>query len=183
MNLKNYSDIKLIELMKGKRKSRDEAFKEIYLRYSRLIHGFINTYIKDSDAAEDIFQDTFIKFFDIAQKKEIRNIQAYLLTSSKNLCLNYLRGRKSNIEINEAILSENNDIVEKNEMLELILSSLDLLDDIYKQCFILREFEGLSYNEIGEKLDISGDNAKVRTLRAKRKIIEILQPYLKDLSK
>lgn len=183
MNLKNYSDIKLIELMKGNRKSRDEAFKEIYLRYSRLIHGFISTYIKDSDAAEDIFQDTFIKFFDVAQKKEIQNIQAYLLTLSKNLCLNYIRTKKRNIEIDESMLCENDDKIGKNEMIELILSSMDLLEPLYKECFMMREFEGLSYNEIGEKLGITADNAKVRTLRAKRKIIEILQPYLKDLSK
>jgi RNA polymerase sigma-70 factor (ECF subfamily) len=184
MNLKNYEDIELLEMLRGKIKLRDEAFKEIYSRYSKLIHGFIFSYIKDSDIVEDIFQDIFIKFFDYAQKYDIKNIQSFLIVSSKNLCINHLRNKKHNIEINDDILSTDDlDRIEKNELIDLILTTLDLLDSDYKQCFMMREFEGLSYAEIGKLLGITADNAKVRNLRAKRKVIELLQPYLKDLSK
>ncbi len=184
MKLKNYSDIELLELLRGDKKLRDEAFNEIYTRYSRIIHGYIYSLIKDSDVVEDVFQETFVKFYDYALKYEIKNIQAFLLLSSKNRCLNYFKNKKHNIEIREDILSENNiDEIEKNELMELIISSLDLLDDIYRECFTMREFEGLTYSEIADRLGITTENAKVRSLRAKRKIIELLQPYLKDLSK
>jgi RNA polymerase sigma factor (sigma-70 family) len=184
MNLKNYDDIELLEMLKANKKLRDEAFKEIYSRYSRLVHGFIYSYIRHSETVEDIFQDTFIRFFDYAQKTDIKNIQAYLLTMSKNMCLNYLKSKRQSIEITDAILgSDYNDKIENNELIDLILTSLDTLDYDYKQCFMMREFEGLSYAEIGQQIGITSDNAKVRTLRAKRKVIELLQPYLKDLSK
>jgi DNA-directed RNA polymerase specialized sigma24 family protein len=46
----------------------------------------------------------------------------------------------------------------------------------------MKEFEGLSYNEIAVIQNINYDNAKRRYLRAKEKLINVLNPYIKELS-
>lgn len=184
MNMQNYNDSELLEILRNGERTSRQAFEELYKRYSRIIHAYIFTLVKDKTACEDIFQDIFIKFYNYALKNEIKNIQGFLISSSRNQCLNYIRNKRKTVEIDEDSLIEYEyNILEKNELIELILSSLELLDDIYKNCFIMRELDGMSYMEIGNVLGITTDNAKVRTLRARRKIIELLQPYLKDLSK
>jgi RNA polymerase sigma-70 factor (ECF subfamily) len=64
----------------------------------------------------------------------------------------------------------------------MITRSLDLLDDEYREAFILREYSGLSYKELAEVTGISVANAKSRVFRAKERIKHILKPVLKDLS-
>ena len=67
-------------------------------------------------------------------------------------------------------------------MFSLIVQSLQLLDEKQRTAFVLREFEGLPYEEIAKICDTSLSNAKSRVFRAHKKLIEILQPYLKDLA-
>ncbi|MBI3258157.1 MAG: RNA polymerase sigma factor [Ignavibacteriae bacterium] len=70
---------------------------------------------------------------------------------------------------------------EQKELLDLIARSLELLSFEYREIFILREYDGLSYEEIAEVTGTTVTNAKTRAFRAKQKVKEILQPYLKDL--
>jgi RNA polymerase sigma-70 factor (ECF subfamily) len=57
---------------------------------------------------------------------------------------------------------------------------MELLEFEYKEAFILREYDGLPYNEIAEITGTTITNAKSRVFRAKQKIKEILQPYLQE---
>jgi RNA polymerase sigma-70 factor (ECF subfamily) len=66
-------------------------------------------------------------------------------------------------------------------MMQLIAMALELLPADMREAFVLREYQGLSYNEITVVLDIKLETAKVRVFRARQKIKEILQPYLKEL--
>ncbi len=185
MNVEKYTDKELVECLNGSKKISDIAFKEIYRRYSSLISAYCRCLIYQRDVAEDIFQETFIKFYkSINRDVEITNLPGYLTTIAKNLSFNYLKLRKQHLQIDDSTLSEDtNRKYDNKELLELIITSLDLIDADYREIFILREFEGLSYAQISEKLGITSDNAKVRALRAKKKIIQVLSPYLKDLSK
>ena len=184
MNLERYTDKELAECLKNEN-CKDEAFREIYRRYSSMIIAYCRCLIYRRDIAEDIFQETFIKFYQsIDTKFEYSNIPGYLTTIAKNLFFNYQRLKKNTVEIDENKITQDINLQYDNkELLELIITSLDLIDDDYREIFILREFEGRSYSYISEKLKISVGNAKVRLLRAKQKIISVLSPYLKDLSK
>ena len=57
---------------------------------------------------------------------------------------------------------------------------MSLLENDYKEAFILREIEGLSYEDIAEISNISVANARKRSYRARMKVKEILTPYFKD---
>ena len=72
---------------------------------------------------------------------------------------------------------------EKTELLKLITTALELLPDDYRESFVLREYDGLSYQEIAEITNSSMATVKIRLFRAKQKIRDILAPYLADLAK
>jgi RNA polymerase sigma-70 factor (ECF subfamily) len=182
---KEISEDKLIEMLNSdKKKDIDNAFKIIYEQNSKMIHSFCHYLCDDQEVAEDIFQESFIRFYNAAKNKQnITNISGYLTTISRNLFYNHVRDSKNKVEIEENTLTENYEQYDKKELMELIISSMDVLEKKYREAFVLREFEGLTYKQIGNKLNISPDNAKVRVIRAKKKIIEVLQPYINDINK
>ena len=140
--------------------------------------------IQNSEQVEDIFQETFITFFKrICEGKKIQNSKAYLLSIARNYCLKYYRDKKTTVPFEpEQFFVDERNKYENNEMFSLIVQSLQLLEEKQRTAFVLREFEGLSYDEIAKICDTSLSNAKSRVFRAHKKLIEILQPYLKDLA-
>jgi RNA polymerase sigma-70 factor (ECF subfamily) len=68
-------------------------------------------------------------------------------------------------------------------MLKLIHMAMELLPHDMKEAFVLREYDGLSYQEISTLLNIKLDTAKVRVFRARQRIKEILEPYLNEFTK
>lgn len=181
-----YNDDKLIELLKSDDvKSSEAAFQEIYQRYSPMINAYLYKILNDEQLTEDFFQDTFIKFYINIKKDTFKtNIAGYLIKIARNLCLNYKRDKKSKVSIEDLNISiEKNQNYENQELLELINYALDLLDFDYKEAFILREYDGFSYQEIANITGTTLTNAKSRVFRAKKRIKEILQPYVQEFLK
>ena len=184
-NYTTYSDKALVTMMRHSKPESEPAFTEIYKRYAPKVHAYCVSMINDKAQAEDIFQETFIKFYHtIDPDYDETNVPSYLMKTARNLCLNYMRDKKPTVslEIVENILSEPN-AYEKNEMFDIIMRALDLLDDKFKDAFIMREFDGLLYKEIAEIADTSLTNAKIRVSKAREKLLHILEPYLNEMIK
>jgi RNA polymerase sigma-70 factor (ECF subfamily) len=184
-NYKKYSDEELVSLLRNGGRQSGEAFTEIYRRYSPKVAAYCRGIIKDQFQAEDIFQETFIRFFrGIKAEYEGTNLFAYLIKVARNLSFNSLRNKKefANVEDFDFAQAETSGY-ESKELMGLIMNALELLEEKYREAFVLKEFDGLHYEEISEIMDISVTNAKSRVSRARMKISEILSPYIKDLNK
>lgn len=178
----NLSDIELVSLFTD-RQQCEAAFAELYTRYSQRIYAYCLRVTGNQDDAGDIFQETFIRFFNAAKTSDnINNIIGYLLKIARNLCLNYKRDKKNNISIDDIQLVKTDDSFEQQEMLDLIAMALDTLPFDYKEAFILRQYQGYSYKEISEITNDSVPAVKNRVWRAKEKIKNILSPYLKEFN-
>ncbi|MFC2130212.1 RNA polymerase sigma factor [Bacteroidota bacterium] len=182
-NISKYDDSQLFAKLGGKKDEAEAAFAELYARYSQRIYAYCLRVSGNSDDARDIFQETFIKFFDsIGAHSEIENIPGYLLTIARNICINFKRDQKTNFALEDFHTWTNDDDYEKKELLQLLATALELLEKEYKEAFVLRLYQGLTYKEISK---ITGDSIsaiKNRVWRAKERIKEILTPYLEDLS-
>ncbi len=179
-----YSDKELVTLFQDKEHA-EGAFTEIYHRYSSMVHAYCLRILNNQEQAEDIFQETFIRFYqNVNTGYANTNIPGFLIKISRNLCLNYKRDKRPVVSFeNFENLIETSNSYEQKELLDLITRSLDLLDDDFRECFVLREYDNLPYKEIAEITGISVSNAKSRVFRARQKIKQILSPYLKDLCK
>lgn len=180
-----YNDEELINLLRGKKPESDDAFTEIYKRYAQRVKAYCSVTLNDEYMAADIFQETFIRFYNKARetKMDVFNVPGLLITTARNLCLNAKRNRKNTVPIDElaGYFEAENNSYEKSELWGLITMALDVMDEKYKEVFILRELDNFSIKEIAE---ITGETvacAKSRVFRAHMKLMEILEPYLTDL--
>lgn len=178
-------DIELFSMLRGSKAESEKAFSELYARHSSRVYAYCRRFLGNAEEASDVFQDTFCRFYESSKKdREMTNVPAYLLRIAGNLCKNAKRSEKPNIVLEDyMVVKHEGDRHDKDELLNLIKMSLDLLPDNYREMFILREYDGLSYQEISEVTDIPVDTVKVRLYRAKKKLRKILAPYLADLSK
>ena len=134
--------------------------------------------------AEDIVQDTLIKGWDRRFEWEsIDSIEAFSLTVCRNLSLDRLRKKENNndsledVNIAEPVASSNpQDQMIQEDRVSLVRQIIDSLPEKQRSCMQLRDFEGKSYKEIAQVLDITEEQVKVNIFRARQMV---KQKYLK----
>lgn len=181
---KNKSDDELFDLLKYNPKLKSDIFNEIYERYSPQIYTYCVKILNDDELANDVFQETFIKFFEgLSDMDNMDNILGYLIVIARNSCLNEKKVKShSHIPLEEFMLPAFEQNYENKELSDLLEIGLEAMPDNYKEMIVLKEFMGLSYKEISTTLNISIDKVRVRIFRAKKKLREVLAPYIKDLN-
>lgn len=186
INFENLRDEELFSKLSEKDKSESEkAFLELYNRYASRVYSYCNRILDNKEDARDVFQETFIRFYESAKVERIMtNVPGFLLKIARNLCFNFKRTRHRNVTIEDYMhFEEYSKSHEMDELLELINLALTGLSDGLREAFVLREYEGMSYAEISDFLGISIALVKVRIFRAKQKIREFLAPHIAELTK
>jgi RNA polymerase sigma factor (sigma-70 family) len=186
LNFRSLNDIELFELLSDE-KNVNDAFFEIYSRYSRKILFFIKKMLNMDKSAEDIFQDVFIKVLESGKKKiEVENFNAYIFKIARNLTLNKIKQTKNlMIEYKDIFDLESESFsgfqnLENKELGELISSAIELLSDEYKEAFTLQTYFNMSYMEIADITKVPITTVRNRVVRAKVKLRQILSPYLEE---
>jgi RNA polymerase sigma-70 factor (ECF subfamily) len=177
------SDLELYAQLIREDAAAHEALTQLYRRYSQRIYTYCRKITGDNHVAEDLLQETFMKLLDSGRMgRVIENFPAYLMTIARNLCLSHkARSVRQFVPVEDFHLTALDVPYEQKELLQLIQTALELLPDAYREAFILREYNGLSYLEIAEVIGESIDVVKVRIFRAKKRLRDVLAPYLNDL--
>lgn len=133
--------------------------------------------VRNSAAAEDITQETFLKYF--AQNPKIKRGEdmAYLYTIAKNLCIDYFR-KKQTEELPENYPAE--EFSENSDTKIAVRAALERLDERHKEIILLRYLGGLSVNEAAEAMGISRFAAyrlERAALAEMKKILKGALPY------
>jgi RNA polymerase sigma-70 factor (ECF subfamily) len=141
--------------------------------------GFVSSH----DAALDLSQEAFIRAYKNFPKfDKKKKFFTWYFKILKNLCLNYIRDRKQRKE-NHFIEIESENLyaddfskkIEGAEILTLIEKAIEELEFEEREVIILREFEGHSYNEISELLNIPIGSVMSRLFYARKKLAEKLR--------
>jgi RNA polymerase sigma-70 factor (ECF subfamily) len=187
LHISSYSDEQLAHEVWKKSPLEESAFKEIYKRHSQGVYAYCSKVLgyRHGERIQDIFQEIFMKFHAQLKKIEhLENLEAYLFRIARNSCLNEKkRFKPDTVDIAELsdIIGSKSDDMDKQELLLLIRTAVNVLSDEYKEIFVLREYNGCSYKEISTILNIPETTVKVRLHRAKKKIESILEPYIQEL--
>lgn len=151
------------------------------------VYGFQLKRIENENDAEDITIQTFSKAFDkIETFDEAYKFKTWLITISKNIHIDLLRKDKNYISqrhfnddetvyqiLDESPSAEDTLITEQN--LAKLLRDIKKLKPHYQEIINLRYFQELSYKEISNQLNEPMNNIKVKLLRAKKLLAEIIQ--------
>jgi RNA polymerase sigma-70 factor (ECF subfamily) len=179
--------------LKWIRKAKDgnhRAFEKLVLKYQKRIYFTVRKIVLDHDDTNDIVQDTFVKTYqNLHRFDEQFPFYPWLRRIALNTTLNHqakIHRKRESASISE--LEESNQIESDNgnplgemmhhELQDKIIEAMEQLPLDQRVVFILRTNEELSYQEIGEQLEISTGTVMSRLSRARAKLKEILQPYL-----
>ncbi len=164
------------------------AFNFLLEYYWNDVYAFILKRTENENDAEDICIQTFSKAFDkINSYNDSYVFKTWLITISKNLHFDFLRKKKTSIkndrsehanyQINnladESPSPEDKLITEQN--LAKLLCDIKKLKPHYQEVINLRYFRELSYIEIANELNEPMSNIKVKLLRAKKLLANIIQ--------
>lgn len=172
-----YQDVKA-----GNKESFNKLFEDYYVNLCR----FAYTYVRDSDIAEEIVQETFITIWEKRRYLEITtSIRSFLYSSVKNRSLNHIRNEKTRIDHENEFAREQSakvaqliNLCEREELSQLIDQAINELPGQCKTIFELSRNENLTYNEIAQQLNISPKTVENQMSIALKKLRHKLSPYL-----
>lgn len=162
-----------------------EQFQARVLPAKNKLYRYALSIVSDDELAKDIVQEVFIKLWNQRERlAEIKNIEAWSMTLTRNQSLDKLRSRKMRVvDLTEAKYQVSGHQVSdhqtlNNDLLDKVQSLLDLLPEKQKEIFRLRELLGYSNQEIEEILDMDDNQVKVYLFRARKKIRESLSKLM-----
>lgn len=163
-------------------KDDEEAFRILFIDFFSSLCVFAHRYIDDWNICEDIVQDTFLRIWKNRKKIEIsRSGRNFLLTSVRNLCIDYLRKKESardwhENETKDKLVQSLNDLYSHKELEQMLKLALQKLPDKVSKVFEMSRFEGKTYKEIAEERGIS-----IKTVEAYiSESLKLLRIELKD---
>ncbi|MDX9883603.1 MAG: RNA polymerase sigma-70 factor [Prolixibacteraceae bacterium] len=138
----------------------ENAFEILYDEYYAPLCLFANKYLQDLDMSRSLVQELFVDLWLKREKLTVKSsVSPYLFRAVRNRSIDYLRESKRNVSLSD--VSENRfnspfeDKMEEAELNNRINQSISELPEKCREIFLLCRFEGLKYNQIAEKLNIS----------------------------
>lgn len=163
------------------------AFTYLLDKYWNEVYGFMLQRTENETDAEDITIETFSKAFDkIATYNSEYQFNTWLIAIAKNVHIDLLRKKKSSLFIDitdeeddiaygiadDSPSAEDQIITEQN--LNRLLQFIKQLKPAYQEVIQMRYFQEMSYQEIADELNEPLNNVKIKLLRAKKLLAEII---------
>ncbi|HET9740022.1 MAG TPA: RNA polymerase sigma factor, partial [Solirubrobacteraceae bacterium] len=181
-------DVDEDRLVAAVRRGDDRAFEALYSRYQRRIHAYAVGMVKDHGRAEDVTQEVFVSALRRMRATE-RPIafKPWIYEIAKNACIDqFRRSRRTeeiSLEADEGLAPADygklvgsgptpEAAVAAKQDLDTLCGALGGLSDAHHEILVLREFEGLSYQEIGERMNMSRPAVESTLFRARRRLTE-----------
>jgi RNA polymerase sigma factor (sigma-70 family) len=176
------------ELVAATRRGDDAAFEQLYERYRGPISGYVQRMCKDHARAEDITQEVFISALRRMRDTD-RPIafKPWVYEIARNACIDQFRrtqrGEEVSYDAAESLPGADHvrlvtrdaspdDAFDTKQRLDHLCGAFGGLSETHHKILVLRELEGLSYREIGERLGMSRPAVESTLFRARRRLTE-----------
>jgi RNA polymerase sigma factor (sigma-70 family) len=144
--------------------------------YSDNIYRFVLKHIRNVEKAEDIAQDVFEKVWVKVEDISFEKAKSYLFQAAYNTMIDSIR-KDSRLQFSQEIESNATCVQQQTDLQEVLHNALKRLPQIQQSALLLRDYEGYSYEEIGEILSLNESQVKVYIFRARKN----LRDYLKKI--
>jgi len=150
----------------------EQAFRALYRRHTPLLLGFISRLHSGSNPeTEDVVQETWIRACEnLGQFQWRSTFSTWLLGIGLNVVRNNLRRGKKYRSIIENLSSDPTCQIEDNESRIDLEQAIQMLPDDNRIVLVLHDIEGLTHQEIAERLEIPVGTTKSQLFRARRMI-------------
>jgi RNA polymerase sigma-70 factor (ECF subfamily) len=189
-----------VRLMLQVRRGDAAAFAELVARYQNRLLTVLEHVVGSREQAEDLAQDVFVRVFKARERYEPEaKFSTWLFTIANNVASNALRSRSRRREVGvpEGNGSDSTPMaldqlakaasgfmptraLDKAEQAEVVRQAVAALSERQRMALLLAKFEGMSYQDIAETMDLSVQAIKSLLSRARVNLKEILTPYVES---
>ena len=163
------------------RKGDDDAWRELVDRFGQKVYAISYHFTLKREDAEELSQEIFLKLFENLHRYDGGfPLVAWILSVSRNLCIDRYRRRKreksfrfvSDDAVTGLLKSEDDpsSVALKKERTQLLFSALAEIPEDLAEILILRDMNGLAYEEIGKALELPDGTVKSRLFRARAEV-------------
>ena len=166
------------------------AFETLVLEYEKNVYNRALRMTGNSEDAADMTQEAFIKAYNSLQSfRGDSKFSVWLYRIVSNVCLDFLRSKNRRPTVSLSVEDDDGedaqlDVADESQSPELLLDrkltrdsvrrGLDSLPPDYRQILLLREIQGLSYDEIAQALSLEVGTVKSRIFRARKRLCTFL---------
>jgi RNA polymerase sigma-70 factor (ECF subfamily) len=166
------------ELIRRVREGDRAAFNQLVLKYRSRVMGVAARMIGERAEAEDLAQDVFVKVFRSLRDFDGRSLfSTWLYRIAANHCLNYRKRKSRERRLTEAMKvleplridgpATPHALLERRQLNTLLEKAIEALPEVQRIVLILRDMEGLSYEEIADCLGVELGTVRSRLHRAR----------------
>jgi len=185
-----------LALVDAARAGDASAFEALVVRYQRKVYAVALGIVRDPDQAWDVSQEAFVRVHGhLAEFKGDSSFQTWVMRIASHLAIDSLRRerktRRDQLEdVREEVLGEAGEGILstplgndpsanllRRELATRMQAALDELPEIHRTILVLREVEGLSYEELAERLSIQKGTVMSRLFHARKKMQAALAGY------
>jgi RNA polymerase sigma-70 factor (ECF subfamily) len=186
------SDLSDVEIVTKCQLDQTAAFKELVKRKQKFVEALLRQLAPELSDTKDLAQEVFLKVYrSIRSLKNPRAFKSWLNEIVLSVFYDYLRSKPAEVVYLEDFYDKNHqftsnigtkpaELLENTELNGQIKLALKLLPEQYRTVLVLRELQGLSYDEIAGLLSCALGTVKSRLSRAREKLQLILTPYLES---
>jgi RNA polymerase sigma-70 factor, ECF subfamily len=189
-----------VRLMLQVRDGDGTAFEELVLRYQNRLLTVLEHLVGNREQAEDLTQDVFLRVFRARERYTAEaKFSTWLFTIANNVASNALRSRSRRREIGvpegngadsmplsleqmakaaSGFMPTRN--LDKSEQAEMVRHAVANLSERQRMALLLAKFEGMSYQDIAQTMDLSVQAIKSLLSRARVNLKEMLTPYVES---
>ena len=135
--------------------------------YADGVYRFILKNIRDEEKARDIVQESFEKMWIKVAEISHEKARSYLFTTAYHTMIDMIRRDSRHTGFDEAVMEEQGYRDEYSGLKEILDKALALLPEVQRSVIMLRDYEGYSYQEIGEIAGLNESQVKVYIYRAR----------------
>ena len=166
------------------------AFETLVVEYEKNVYAIAQRMTGNPEDAADMTQETFIKAYNsLSAFRGDSKFSVWLYRIATNVCLDFLRSRSRKPTVSLSVEDDEGeetqfDIADESQSPEALLErrltrdavrrGLEQLSPEYRQILLLREIQGLSYEEIADTLDLEVGTVKSRIFRARKRLCTFL---------
>lgn len=184
------------DLMARVAEDDDRAFSELVRRFQGRVANLISRVLNDREATDDLAQEVFVRVF-IHRRNYRRGskFSTWLFTIAANLAKNEIRRRvrrrnwfsldalQDMLKDSAGVLADPTEgresLMEREQLQEAMGRAIATVPEKYRLALVLRDIEGLPYEEIAQVLGIPGGTVRSRINRARSMLKRKLQPLLR----
>jgi len=151
-----------------------KSLETLWADVSTELRVFIRSRVEDDAAADDLLQEVFVRIHqNMARLRESERIHSWVYQIARNAIIDHYRSRRNLTALPE-MLPDPTDLFQVADAAEELTGSIrqmvEALPEPYREALLLTEFEGLSQQELANRLGISLSGAKSRVQRARQRI-------------